>query len=384
MSRWLILSSLTLSSGTGIRLKGIAKGLAHRGYEVWLVGEGERDHSMVEMSYVQVEGSVHPLVTALKLFLANLGAVIRIRPEYCIASKPLPHTVVPALLARWFGAVTFLDFDDLESGYWQGRFWLPLLRFWETISPRLLHSTCVHTEELAQEVTDRAGLDSNRVLRLDQGVDVHLFSPWGNEDFPANRVILYAAHLGVAAEGLHFVLKGFKSLVEKRNDAILLVVGGGPLLPRFHQEVKGMGLNGMVVFAGQLHHNLMPKVMKLVRAAVNYNPPENQASRYRASVKVREYLAMGLPVATNVVGSDLNSFIPFLQVFEAGDMDEFVQTMERAIAQGRSQDSSRELRDNWSWEIVVGKFLHELKERTAGARNDQFKCLIRVRKRDSG
>jgi glycosyltransferase involved in cell wall biosynthesis len=260
------------------------------------------------------------------------------------------------------GAVTLLDFDDLESGYWQGRFWLPLLRFWETISPRLLHSTCVHTEELAQEVTDRAGLDSNRVLRLDQGVDVHLFSPWKNEDLPANRVILYAAHLGVAAEGLHFVLKGFKSLVEKRNDTILLVVGGGPLLPRFHQEVQAMGLNGMVVFAGQLHHNLMPKVMRLARAAVNYNPPENQASRYRASVKVREYLAMGLPVATNIVGSDLSSFTPLLQVFEAGDMEGFAAAVEWALAQGPKEDNDQELRENWAWEAVVGRFLHQLGE----------------------
>lgn len=383
MSQWLILSSLTLSSGTGIRLKGIANGLARNGNRVYIVGTGEYDHIAKGVNYIQIKGEAGPIITALRLFLANFWAVVRTHPDFCIASKPLPHSVIPGLFARVMGAVTLLDFDDLESAYWQGRFWLPLLRFWETISPRLLHSTCVHTEELAQEVTDRAGLDSNRVLRLDQGVDVHLFSPWGNEDFPANRVILYAAHLGVAAEGLHFVLKGFKSLVEKGNDAILLVVGGGPLLPRFHQEVKGMGLNGMVVFAGQLHHNLMPKVMKLVRAAVNYNPPENQASRYRASVKVREYLVMGLPVATNLAGSDLAAFLPFLHVFEAGDVDEFVQPMERAIAQGRSQDSSRELRENWSWEIVVGKFLHELKERTAGARNDQFKCLIRVRKRDS-
>jgi glycosyltransferase involved in cell wall biosynthesis len=362
LSQWLILSSVTLSSGTGIRLKGIANGLSCNGNGVYLVGAGDYHPAAPGVKHIQVKGSALTLVMALRLLVANLEAVIRIRPDYCIASKPLPHTVIPALLAKWLGAVTLLDFDDLESGYWQGRFWLPLLRFWETISPRLLHSTCVHTEELAQEVTDRAGLDSNRVLRLDQGVDVHLFSPWKNEDLPANRVILYAAHLGVAAEGLHFVLKGFKILVEKRNDTILLVVGAGPLLPRFHQEVQAMGLNGMVVFAGQLHHNLMPKVMRLARAAVNYNPPENQASRYRASVKVREYLAMGLPVATNIVGSDLSSFTPLLQVFEAGDMEGFAAAVERALAQGPKEDNDQELRENWAWEAVVGRFLYQLGE----------------------
>jgi glycosyltransferase involved in cell wall biosynthesis len=327
-----------------------------------LVGAEERDPSGSGVKYIQVKKSDRPLVMALRLSLANLGAVIRIRPKYCIASKPLPHTVVPALMARLLGAVIFLDFDDLESGYWQDRLWWPFLRFLERISPRLFHFTCVHTEELAAEATKVAHIHPSRILRLNQGVDATLFSPGKTEDSPARPVILYAAHLGVAAEGLHFVLKGFKSLVEKRNDAILLVVGGGPLLPSFHKEVKGMGLNGMVVFAGQLHHNLMPKVMKLARAAVNYNPPENQASRYRASVKVREYLAMGLPVATNIVGSDLSPFIPFLQVIEAGDIAGFAEAVERALARGRSEEARKDLENNWAWEMVVSRFLHQLGE----------------------
>lgn len=360
MSRWLILSSLTLSSGTGIRLKGIAKGLAHRGYEVWLVGEGERDHSIAGMTYVQVEGSVYPLFTAFRLFLANLGTVIRIRPKYCIASKPLPHTVVPALLARCFGAVTFLDFDDLESGYWQGRFWLPFLRFWETVSPRLLHYTCVHTEELAEETYERARIPRSRIMRLNQGVDVALFSTRGTEEVTTKPVLLYAAHLGVAAEGLYFVLHGFRRVAEKGNHVILLVIGGGSLLPLFQKEVKRLRLHGKVVFGGQVEHRHMPKVMGMARAAVNYTPPKNLASRYRSSVKVREYLSMGLPVATNLVGSDLNSFVEFLEVFEAGDIEGFAQAVEQALARGRNESAHRDLENNWAWEVVVSNFLHQL------------------------
>ena len=362
MNQWLILSSLTLSSGTGIRLKGIAKGLARHGHGVWLVGAGERDHCTVGVSYVQVGGSPHPLVTALKLFLTNLSAVIRIRPEYCIASKPLPHTVVPALLSRWLGAVTLLDFDDLESGYWRRRIWWPLFRLLERVSPRLFHFTCVHTEELAQEVTNRSGLHPNRVLRLNQGVDVALFSPRETEEAPAKPVILYAAHLGVAAAGLHFILSGFRKVAEKGPDTILLVIGGGPLLPLFKKEAERLHLNGKVVFGGQMKHELMPEVMGLARAAVNYTPPENTASRYRASVKVREYLNMGLPVATNIVGSDLEPFSPFLEVFEAGNTESFARAVEQALARGWSENAQRELKNNWAWEVVVGKFLNQLEE----------------------
>ena len=384
MSQWLILSSLTLSSGTGIRLKGIANGLARNGNRVYIVGTGEYDHIAKGVNYIQIKGEAGPIITALRLFVANFWAVVRTHPDFCIASKPLPHSVIPGLCARVMGAVTLLDFDDLESAYWQGRPWQPLLRLMEKLFPRLLHCTCVHTHELAEEVKSQAGLRPSCVLKLEQGIEPSLFKPQKADYYTKGSVVLYAAHLGVAAEGLHFVLQGFRSLASQGKDFTLLVVGGGPSFPRFSKRVQKLGLEGRVVFAGQIPHRQMPKVMSLARAAVNYLPPESPASRYRASVKVREYLAMGLPVATNLAGSDLTAFLPFLHVFEAGDVDEFVQTMERAIAQGRSQDSSRELRENWSWEVVVGKFLHELKERTAGARNDQFRCLIRVRKRDSG
>jgi glycosyltransferase involved in cell wall biosynthesis len=106
----------------------------------------------------------------------------------------------------------------------------------------------------------------------------------------------------------------------------------------------------------------MPEVMVLARAAVNYNPPENTAIRYRASVKVREYLNMGLPVATNIVGSDLEPFSPFLEVFEAGNTESFARAVEQVLARGWSEDAQRELKNNWAWEVVVGKFLNQLEE----------------------
>jgi glycosyltransferase involved in cell wall biosynthesis len=270
--------------------------------------------------------------------------------------------VIPALLARFLGAVTFLDFDDLESGYWQDRFRLPLLRLLEKTSPRLLHFTCVHTEELAEEVANNATLDQSRVLRLDQGVDVSLFCPRPVDKLPRSQIILYAAHLGVAAKGLYFVLEGFRNLLDKGTHAILLVVGGGPLMPAFQEKARRLGLDGMVVFTGQLDHRCMPKIMSLARGAINYLEPENTANRHRASVKVRECLCMGLPVATNIVGSDLTAFLPLLDVFSAGDVEGFARAVAQALARGRREDAHRELKDNWAWEVVVGTFLRQLRQ----------------------
>jgi glycosyltransferase involved in cell wall biosynthesis len=235
----------------------------------------------------------------------------------------------------------------------------------ERLLPKLLHRTCVHTQELAEEVEIRARLRRSRVVRLDQGVEIGLFTPRKSNHYPARPVALYAAHLGAAAEGLQFVLEGFHRLEKKNVKVMLLVVGGGSLAHQFRQKVRQLRLDKMVVFSGQLPHRLMPKVMNLARVAVNYTPPDNPASRYRASVKVREYLAMGLPVATNFVGSDLTPFVPFLEVFKEGDVEGFAFAVERMLDQGRCEEACRELREKWAWEVVVGRFIREFQQQGA-------------------
>jgi hypothetical protein len=79
-------------------------------------------------------------------------------------------------------------------------------------------------------------------------------------------------------------------------------------------------------------------------------------------VKVREYLNMGLPVATNIVGSDLKSFSPLLEVFEAGNTESFARAVEQALERGWSEDAHRELKNNWAWEVVVASFLRQLRQ----------------------
>jgi glycosyltransferase involved in cell wall biosynthesis len=256
------------------------------------------------------------------------------------------------------GGLTLLDFDDLESAYWQDRPWRFLLGFMERAFPRLFHCTCVHTRELAEEVRGLTGLRASRILRLNQGVELGLFAPRGLEH-SRRCVLLYAAHLGVAALGLNFVLEGFRVLARTRDDVLLLVAGGGSLLQHFHRKTRELGLAGRVVFAGHVSHARMAAVMNLARAAVNYAPPESRASRYRASVKVREYLATGLPVATNVVGSDLVAFLPFLEVFEANSTEGFALAVERALARGYHNEAKRALAADWAWEVVVARFLRE-------------------------
>jgi glycosyltransferase involved in cell wall biosynthesis len=232
----------------------------------------------------------------------------------------------------------------------------------EIFFPRLFHHTCVHTQEIADEVKRLAGLGSARVLRLDQGVDTSLFTHRQKEIYPTRPVVLYAAHLGVAAEGLQFVLEGFRNLAPKNKDAILLVVGSGPLLHQFRKTAQKLKLDERVVFAGNISHHLMPRVMELARVAVNYTSPENPANHCRASVKVREYLAMGLPVATNLVGSDLIPFRPFLQLFDAGDLEGFALAVRRGLEERGSDAASREIANNWAWEVVVKRFLQELQQ----------------------
>jgi glycosyltransferase involved in cell wall biosynthesis len=80
---------------------------------------------------------------------------------------------------------------------------------------------------------------------------------------------------------------------------------------------------------------------------------------------VREYLSAGLPVATNVAGSDLKSFEEFVEKFEPGDPISFARALECALKKGENPGARAKIGVRWSWDAVAKRFLKELSRREA-------------------
>lgn len=92
------------------------------------------------------------------------------------------------------------------------------------------------------------------------GVDLQLFTPRDKRlsrrelGLPQDkRIIVYASRLA-KEKGLSFLLAAFKTVLERENDCLLILVGDGHYRQPLAQEVAEMGLQDDVVFTGYRPH----------------------------------------------------------------------------------------------------------------------------------
>src|SRR5262249_7583185 len=139
---------------------------------------------------------------------------------------------------------------------------------------------------------------------VDQAIDVERFARPVRSDELARSlglgegsVLLYAGHLGRASD-LGPLLGALRIVAAERSDLRLLVVGDGTDRARFEAQAASELPRGFARFAGAVPHAEVARYYALADVALNYLE-DNEANRHRASIKVREALAAGLPVVTS-------------------------------------------------------------------------------------
>jgi len=365
---FLILTSIPIQSGTGIRISNIARSLAEKGHQVTLTGIGSRPAGLENVRYQKVPDSGNRVLTLLLSLFINLWAVMTHRAEVLLCSKALPNSALPAFFFLSGGTVKVLDLDDLEYGYWAGTWKGPVLRWMDRLMVRPFDRIAVHTGELRQYALNNLSLAPEKVIFLRQGVRFSHFQ--GKESdikerlgLQAKKIILYTAHIGIAARGgLEFILQGCGDLLRERDIIHLLIIGSGDRMAQYKKMASEMGLGNKVLFAGGARYEAMPDFFAASDVSVNYLE-DTEANRCRSSIKVRESLAAGVPVVCNIVGSDLARFRPYLYIYETGSTEGLRKRLEEALfhpQKKRIEEARRFLQTHWDWDLVVNDFLREL------------------------
>ncbi len=114
---------------------------------------------------------------------------------------------------------------------------------------------------------------------------------WSEADF----VLCFPGRF-VAEKGHGDLLEGFRALRARGVPAKLLLVGGGPLLEDFREEVRREGLGAWVAFTGTVPH---PEVLGLLRAADAF---VSTSTSEAFGLAAAEAMALGLPVVVTDVG----------------------------------------------------------------------------------
>lgn len=305
--RILLLSSLEHQSGSALRFRGIAGALARRGHEVHLVepappgSRPETPEGVVRHPCPRLPGS--PVAQAPLWLLAGLAAVRRVRPQAVYALKALPNVWVPGLLARRRGAPLLVDLDDLDFGYYPPGLRRSLVRSFFQRAVEGADLVTVHNEAMRRRVDAGRGR-LPPALFVDQGIEVERFAQARAPDGLAERlgvagrrVILYAGHLGPASD-LGPLVPALQTVASALPDARLLVVGDGICRAGLEEAARRHLPAGFAVFAGTVPHREVPGYYALADVAVNYLE-DNEANRYRASIKTREAMAAGVAVVSS-------------------------------------------------------------------------------------
>jgi phosphatidylinositol alpha-1,6-mannosyltransferase len=310
--RILLLSSVEHQSGSALRFRGLAGALARAGHETHLLepappGEpvetppGVRRHPCPRLPGA-------PEIQAPLWLLHGLAAVRRVRPDVAWALKGLPNVWLAARAARRIGARVAVDLDDLDYAYYPAGLRRRIVERFFRRAAAGADDITVHNEPMRRLVGEIRGPGREAVF-VDQGVEVERFTAarersaaegaelrarWGLGEGP---VLLYGGHLGPASN-LAPLLPALAPIGRERPAARLLVVGDGrdrsPLEALAHRTLP----EGFAVFAGAVPHRDVPRYYGLADVALNYLE-DDEANPYRASIKVREALAAGIPVVTS-------------------------------------------------------------------------------------
>lgn len=344
--RALVLSALSLGTGSGLRAHYLARALRRLGWQVDLAAPpGDPLPYSAEM----LHGSLICGLAGLRHY------------DLAVGIKPYPDAWIGLAVARLRGALAVVDVDDDDGGYRGGALGL-LTRclqapgYW--VAPRV----STHHPLLKEKLVARVG--SARVVDLPQGVDTEVFA--GREALglgpkpiadPAAARLAFTAHLNVACQ-LDVLLDALGPWLQARPQARLVVAGGGPDEQRFRRLAQPLG--EQVRFLGKVTPAEAARCLAEADVSVSaYGPSEG--NRYRVPMKVAESLAMGTPVVSNLVPG-LEALRPYLFACEL-EPSAFGAALDAALSDAapRTLQGQAFVREHLDWTKVAASFLGQLR-----------------------
>ncbi|MBF0122123.1 MAG: glycosyltransferase [Candidatus Omnitrophica bacterium] len=271
-----------------------------------------------------------------------------------IGVKPFPNITIPLLFAKYVKRkFIVVDVDDLDHGYFS-EFPSKVILFFQRIGPRFFDIITYHNDLLRDFIVNVLCVNEEKLYKLDQGVDLRSFF-YKNQAFDKNS-LFYMAHLNLAAD-LSPILKAVK-LVQDKIHAPFIIAGGGPKKEFFERLAKEIGVNA--IFIGSLSKEAIVAEMAKADICLAYYELK-KVNLFRASMKVREYLAMRKKVVCN----DYGEFVRFKKYTYqcSSSVAEYADRILQVLRQsdGREEAGERFIKANYDWNQIGESFFRKLR-----------------------
>lgn len=183
---------------------------------------------------------------------------------------------------------------------------------------------------------------------------------------PGNRVVVCVGRLS-PEKGLDYLLRAFRTVVDRLPDASLLIVGDGPLTNQLEYLSRELRLESHIKFAGRLSHEEISSVLAIADVVVLPSIIEG------LPIVLLEAMAMGKPVVASRVGGipevvvdgESGILVAARNVRELTDALLSILT-DRKVARQMGYKGREIVQADYAWGVVTQKVLAVYKELVNG------------------
>lgn len=278
--------------------------------------------------------------------------------------KMLPFYIPCMVVAKLRKKKVFIDIDDIDTEYQPNNIRKVFHSMSDSIILKLVDLITTHNSLLKEEIHRKGG---KHIVYLNQGIDLNVFKKTLPEEALVEKLniqnktiflFLGSFSTGSCAE-LPIIINAFSNARNKRDDIfLLLIMGGGPWKEKIVKLINKLGLSNSTKIVGYIPLDELSKYLSLGHCGLIYME-SNKGNATRFSMKVLEYLAMGMPVLGKLYGATLMHLGKYCSL--VNDPAELSGSIECFYSRNNStQDAWQYLKENHDNSVLRNQLKHIL------------------------
>lgn len=286
--------------------------------------------------------------------------------DILLVHKFLPVNIPCIIAGKIKGKKVIVDWDDFDFIYQPTRFRRIVTKWAEQWIPRCVDLITTHNQGI-KEYAEKIG--AKKVSIIPQGIDTRIFNPNKydrNETrkhlgLNGKKVICYLCTLDWGgARDLDNIFLAVSQAIKKREDIMLLIIGGGILEERFRKMAANLNIT-QVLFTGLISQDEVAQHLAASDLALIYMS-DDVGNRMRFSLKLLEYLSMRKIVVGHLVGPSKDYFSDYCLLAHSDIKDFSEKIIEALNTTPKVIDARSYIVENYDWEIVKKSIKEALSE----------------------
>lgn len=317
----------------------------------------EQDKRVMVVRRLKLPQTIQNLLGDLWAFKVLWKVLKRNRYEVCICGGA--HNAFLIQLLKRYGVVNKLFYDDFDfhpDGFDVGNAFDRFIFSWKE---RLLMRSANGIASVSRALAElRKSQGFKNVAIIPNGVDVRLFSP-AREKVPHSPTLVYMGSL-VEFYGIDLVLNALPAVRKRIPDIRFLIIGQGNYSNELQRLTDSLGLKDRVSFVGKQPHSELARYLQKSDIGVAMYK-RRKFTEYNCPLKIKEYMAAGLPVVTSAFGEAMEIMNESQAGELAGDSPSsiagaIVKIMEDPRLYAEYSTKAIQYSERFDWKSVVEPF----------------------------